>query len=138
MINRMRFFSDKRAITTVLSNLLLIVVAVGAMAIATTATYVVTTNLRESMSERIIVEDLWFYNSTGTVNIYISNVGKVAVHVSAVYINRSPESFPSPFSLEIGEHRWLNVSYTWTSNAPYYVDVVTSRGTHVGGYYEAP
>jgi hypothetical protein len=137
-MNRIRFFSDKRAITAVLSNLLLMVVAVGTMSIATTATYVVTTNLRESISERIIVEDLWFCNSTGTVNIYISNVGRVAVDVSAVYINRSSLSFLSPFSLEIGEHRWLNISYTWTSNDLYYVDVVTSRGTHVGGYYEAP
>jgi hypothetical protein len=137
-MNRIRFFPEKRAITTVLSNLLLMVVAVGAMAIATTATYVVTTNLRESMSERIIIEDLWFSNSTGTVNIYISNVGKVAVDVSAVYINRSSQSFLSPFSLEMGEHRWLNISYTWTSNSLYYVDVVTRRGTHVGGYYEAP
>lgn len=138
MINTIRFFSDKRAITTVLSNLLLMVVAVGAMAIATTATYVVTTNLRESMSERIIVEDLWFYNSTRTVDIYLSNFGKVAVHVSAVYINRTSQSFPSPFSLEIGKNGWLNVSYTWTPSGLYYVDVVTSRGTHVGGYYKAP
>jgi len=53
-----RFFWDKRAITPVLSNLLLTVVAVAAMSIATTATYVITTNLKETMSERIIIEDL--------------------------------------------------------------------------------
>ena len=52
-----RFFQDKKAITPVLSNLLLTVLAVAAMAIATTATYVVTTNLREIMSESIVVED---------------------------------------------------------------------------------
>lgn len=133
-----RFFGDKRAITPVLSNLLLTVVAVAAMSIATTATYVITTNLKETMSERIIIEDLWFNPSTGNINVYLRNVGKVAVHVSAVYVNHTSQSFTSLFSLEIGEHGWLNISYSWSSGSLHYVDVVTNRGTHVGGYYKAP
>jgi hypothetical protein len=133
-----RFFWDRRAITPVLSNLLLTVVAVAAMSIATTATYVITTNLKETMSERIIIEDLWFNPSTGNINVYLRNVGKVAVHVSAVYVNHTSQSFTSPFNLEIDEHDWLNISYSWTSGSLYYVDVVTTRGTHVGGYYKAP
>lgn len=132
-----RFFSDSRAITPVLSNLLLMVVAVGAMAIATTATYVITTNMREIMSERIIIEDLWFNNSTGNIQVYLRNVGKVAIHVSAVYINHTSQPF-SPFSLEIGEHGWLNISYSWVPNSLYYIDIVTTRGTHIAGYYKAP
>ena len=121
-----------------LSNLLLTVVAVAAMSIATTATYVITTNLRETMSERIIVEDLWFNNSTGDISVYLRNVGKVAVHVSATYVNHTSQSFTSPFSLEIGEHGWLNISYSWSSGSLHYVYIVTTRGTHVGGYYKAP
>jgi len=132
-----RFFWDKRAITPVLSNLLLTVVAVAAMSIATTATYVITTNLKETMSERVIIEDLWFNNSTGDINVYLRNVGKVAVHVSAVYVNHTSE-LTSPFNLEIGKHGWLNISYSWSSGSLYYVDIVTTRGTHVGGYYKAP
>jgi len=138
VVNWKRIFSEKRAITPVLSNLLLMVVAVGAMAIATTATYVVTTNLRENMSERVIIEDMWFNNVTNSVDIYLSNIGKVSVHVSMVYINHISQFFPSPFNLEIGKHDWLNVTYAWVSGGVYYVDVVTSRGTHVGGYYKAP
>jgi len=133
-----RFFRDRRAITPVLSNLLLTVVAVAAMSIATTATYVITTNLKETMSERIVLEDLWFNNSTGDMSVYLRNVGKVAVHVSAVYVNHTSQSFPSPFNLEIDEHGWLNISYTWSLGSLCYVDVVTTRGTHVGGYYKAP
>ncbi|MGB9778583.1 MAG: hypothetical protein ACPLW8_04180 [Candidatus Bathyarchaeales archaeon] len=132
-----RFLSDSRAITPVLSNLLLTVVAVGAMAIATTATYVITTNMREIMSERLIIEDLWFNNSTGNIQVYLRNVGKVAIHISAVYINHTSQSFSS-FSLEIGEHGWLNISYTWDSGSLYYIDIVTTRGTHVAEYYKAP
>jgi len=133
-----RFFRDRRAITPVLSNLLLTVVAVAAMSIATTVTYVITTNLKETMSERIIIEDLWFNNSTGDINVYVRNTGKFAVHVSAVYVNHTSQSFTSPFNLEIDEHDWLNISYNWTSGSLYYVDIVTTRGTHVGGYYKAP
>jgi hypothetical protein len=132
------FLHDKHAITPVLSNLLLTVVAVAAMALATTATYVITTNLRENMGERIIIEDLWFSNSTSNVKVYLHNIGKVAVHVSAVYINHTSQIFDSPFNLEIGAHDWLNIPYSWVSSGLYYVDIVTSRGFHVGGYYKAP
>jgi len=139
MARKRRFFADGRAITPVLSNLLLTVVAVAAMAIATTATYVITINLRETMGERIIMEDVWFSNSTGSIHIYIRNVGKVSIEVSGLYINHTPQSFNSPFRLEIGQHGWLNVSgYAWTSGSLYYINVVTKRGTHVADYYKAP
>ncbi len=137
MAKKFRCFHDKRGITPVLSNLLLTVVAVTAMSIATTATYVITNNLRETMSERIIIEDLWFNNSTGSISIYLRNIGKVAVHVSSIYVNHTAQAFKKPFSLEIGKHGWLNVSYSWVLGELHYIDVVTTRGTHVGGYYKA-
>ncbi|HDN05721.1 MAG TPA: hypothetical protein ENF90_01835 [Candidatus Bathyarchaeota archaeon] len=133
----MKIFLNKRAITPVLSNLLLTVVAVAAMSIATTATYVITTNLRETMGERVIIEDVWF-NPNGYISVYIRNIGKVNIHVSAVYVNHTRYSFTSPFNLEINEHGWLNISLSWDSTSLYYIDIVTSRGTHVGGYYKAP
>jgi hypothetical protein len=132
------FCSDRRAVTPVLSNLLLTVVAVAAMALATTATYAISANLRETMSERIIIEDLWFGNSSTSIDVYIRNVGKVTVHISAVYINHTSKSFTGPFDLEVDGHRWLSVSQEWVSGDLYSVDVVTTRGTHVGGYYKTP
>lgn len=133
-----RFFRDKRAVTPVLSNLLLTVVAVAAMSMATTATYVITVNLRENMSERIIIEDLWFNNSTGYISIYLRNLGKIAIHVSTIYVNHTPQVLTSPFYLEIEANNWLNISYSWASGSLYYVDIVTTRGTHVGDYFKAP
>jgi len=133
-----RLLCDKRAITPVLSNLLLMVVAVVAMAIATTATYMITTNLRETMSERVIVEDVWFNNSTGGISVYLHNIGKIAVHVSAVYVNHTKESSnPTPFIVEIGGHGWLNISCGWASGNLYYIDIITTRGTHVADNYKA-
>jgi hypothetical protein len=135
----LKFFMDKRAITPVLSNLLLMVVAVAAMSIAAATTYVITTNLREIMGERLIIEDVWFNNVSGTsqISIYIRNVGKVPIRISTVYINHT--RYPSP-TLELGldDHGWLNITYAWASNGLYHLDVVTMRGTHAGGYYKAP
>jgi len=138
MTSKIRFLHDKRAITPVLSNLLLTVVAVAAMAVATTATYVISTNMKETMSERLIIEDLWFNPSTGDVHVYLHNVGKVTIHVAAVYVNHTSQAFTTQSLLELNGHNWLNISCTWASGSLYYVDVVTTRGTHVGGYFEAP
>ncbi|MEM3703080.1 MAG: hypothetical protein QXX79_01455 [Candidatus Bathyarchaeia archaeon] len=135
----LRLFMDKRAITPVLSNLLLMVVAVAAMSIAAATTYVITTNLRETMGERLIIEDVWFNNAGGTrqISIYLRNVGKVPIRISAVYINHTRWSALT-LELELGDHGWLNVTYSWAPSSLYHLDVVTTRGTHAGGYYKAP
>ncbi|MGB9841979.1 MAG: hypothetical protein ACPLKZ_04550 [Candidatus Bathyarchaeales archaeon] len=133
-----RFLRDKRAITPVLSHLLLTVVAVAVMAIATSATFVITTNLRETMGERAVVEDVWFNSATGTVDVYVRNVGKTAIQVAAVYVNHVGKPFNSPFRLELNQHGWLNINCTWKSGETCYIDIVTTRGTHIAGYYKAP
>jgi hypothetical protein len=138
MARKRGLIHDGSAITPVLSNLLLTVVAVSIMALATTATYVISTNLRENMSERLIIEDVWFNPSTGNITVYLRNIGKISVQVSAVYVNHTSQVFTSHSKLEIDKNGWLNISQTWISQSLYYIDVVTSRGTHVGGFYEAP
>jgi len=131
-----RFFLDKRAITPVLSNVLLMVVAVAAMSVAATAAYVISNALHEAMGERLIIEDVWF-KSHGEISIYLRNVGKVDLEVSAVYINRTSVSF-TKLSLHVLDGGWLNITQDWNPGDLFYVDIVTRRGTHVGGYYKAP
>lgn len=136
----LRFLMDKRAISPVLSNLLLMVVAVAAMSIAAATTYVVTANLREVMGERFILEDVWFNNETGVnrVSIYIRNTGKVAITVSAVYINNTPIYSFARLDLEIGSHGWLNITYPWENGGIYRIKIVTSRGNNIESCYKAP
>jgi hypothetical protein len=129
-----RFFHDRRAISPVLSNLLLTVVAVAIMALATSATYIITIDLKENMSERIIIEDVWFAKSPTQIRAYFRNIGKVAAHISGVYVNHTSQSF-LPFDFEIGSHEWLNISCNWSAGNLYFLDIVTTRGTHVGAYY---
>lgn len=118
-----------------LSNILLMVIAVAGMSIAITATYVITGNLRDTMGERFIVEDVWF--RTDIVAIYLRNTGKKLIKFAAVYIDHEALSF-TPLSLEPLEHGWINVNYDWTPNMPFQVKIVTSRGTQVADYYKSP
>lgn len=130
-----KIFLNKKGIAPVLSNLLLMVIAVAGMSIVMTATYVITSNLRETMGERFIVEDAYF--TAGEVNLYLRNIGKAPIKIGAVYINYTAETFAS-LELDIGDHGWLNVTYYWDSGSLYHINVVTVRGTGVADYYESP
>lgn len=132
-----RFRHNKRAITPVLSELLLTIIAVSAMSIATTATYVITNNMRENMSERIVVEDVWFNTATQTIDVYLNNVGKVSISVVTVYINHTSQPVNRSFSLSLEDQQWLNIPNKWKADNIYYIDIVTNRGTHIAGYYKA-
>jgi hypothetical protein len=110
------------------------VIAVAAMSIAITATYVITDNLHDTMGERFIVEDVWF--TTGKISIYIRNVGKVSIKIAAVYVDHKPQSF-TPLELEENRHGWLNITYGWSSNSVYHLNIVTNGGTKVVDYYES-
>src|SRR3972149_10049002 len=104
---------DKRAITPVLSSLLLTVIAVAAMSVATSATYVITTNLRETMSERILAEDVWFNPATAPIDVYLLNTGKVNIHIQSVYVNHTSRSFDNPFNLQLKENGCLTILGGW-------------------------
>lgn len=130
-----RFLKDVKAISPVLSNVLLMLIAVAGMSIAITASYVITGNLRDTMGERFIVEDVWFTSSE--IAIYLRNTGKVSISIAAVYVNHTSQSF-SALTMEIEGHGWLNVTYAWSASTVYHINVVSSRGTQVVDYYRSP
>jgi E3 ubiquitin-protein ligase DOA10 len=135
-MNVKRFLRNKKGVTPVLSNVLLMAIAVAGMMIAITATYVITNNLRETMGERFIVEDVWF-NGSNEIAIYVRNIGKMPIEVVAVYVNYTSESF-TELKLGIENHGWVNVTYSWSSDSIYNIKVVTTRGTQVVDYYRSP
>ena len=130
-----RLSRNKRAITPVLSSVLMMLIAVAGMSIAITATYVITTNYHDIMGERLTIEDVYF--RTGGISIYVRNTGKIAFKLVSVYVNNTAQS-PASLDLEVGNHGWLNCSYTWVAGKVYYVSVATGRGTQVADYYRAP
>jgi len=130
-----KMLGNNKGITPVLSNLLLMVIAVAGMSIVMTATYVITSNLREIMGERFIVEDVWFKD--GEVDLYLRNVGRVPIKIGHVYVNYTAKS-SVPLELDTGNHGWLNITCSWNSNSVYHINIVTERGTQVADYYESP
>lgn len=130
-----KLLRNKKGITPVLSNVLMMLIAVAGMSIAITATYVITNNFHDIMGERFIVEDVWF--RTGAISIYLRNTGKVSITFSSVYVNTTAQSFTT-LQLEVANHGWLNFTYSWTANSVYYINVATGRGTQVANYYRAP
>jgi len=127
-----KLLRSKKAITPVLSNVLMMLIAVAGMSIAITATYVISGNLHDMMGERFIVEDVWF--RTNTIAIYVRNTGKVTISFAAVYVNYTSQSF-SALNLDATGRGWLNVTYSWNPNSLYYINIVSSRGTQVADYY---
>jgi len=87
------------------------------------------------MSERVIVEDVWF--NSGQISVYVRNIGRIKTSIDAVYINRISQELTS-LELEQGKHGWLNVTYNWSQDAEYEIKVVTQRGTQVVDYYISP
>ena len=130
-----KLWRSRRGVTPVLSSLLLTVIAVAGMSMAVTATYVITDGLHDNMGERVIVEDVWF--TSGQVSLYVRNVGRIAIKVDAVYVNRTAQSF-TPLELEQNKHGWLNVTYSWNADSAYEIKIVTKRGTQVVDYYMSP
>ena len=130
-----KLWRSRKGVTPVLSSLLLTVIAVAGMSMAVTATYVITDGLHDNMGERVIVEDVWF--TSGQVSLYVRNVGRIAIKVDAVYVNRTAQSF-TPLELEQNKHGWLNVTYSWNADSAYEIKIVTKRGTQVVDYYMSP
>ena len=130
-----KLWRNRRAITPVLSSLLLTVIAVAGMSIAISATYVITDGLHDSMGERLIVEDVWF--TADQISLYIRNIGKVSINVDAVYVNRTSQPF-TVLELEQDTHGWLNVTHNWNPDSAYEIKFVTGRGTNVVDYYVSP
>lgn len=131
----LRLWHNKRAITPVLSNVLLLVIAVAGMSISITATYVITGNLHETMGERFIIEDVWFTHDG--ISIYLLNTGKTKLNVEGIYVDYMQQML-TPIQLEPLQHGWTNITYAWTADTVYYLKIVTSRGTQVADHYKSP
>ncbi|MEJ2126118.1 MAG: hypothetical protein P8X87_01635 [Candidatus Bathyarchaeota archaeon] len=130
-----KLLRNKRGVSPVLSSLLLTVIAVAGMSIAVSATYVITNGLHDNMSERLIVEDVWF--NQDKISVYVRNIGRIKIDIDAIYINEINQGFSS-LELEEGQHGWLNSTYTWSPETEYHIKIVTGRGTIVADYYISP
>lgn len=124
----------KRGISPIVSSLLMLLVTVIAFsAVLSYANNFMTAqraNTLATIKERLVVEDIWF-QSNGTITIYVTNVGTAPLEITEIHINNENVDFnPSPLELsrlEVGE---ATFSFSWISGSEYSFVIITK-----GGYF---
>lgn len=141
--------NDRRAISPVVSHLILIAVVIvmgfAALAYARTistnyqAEYHQSVNSQiETLKENLAFECV-FYNSAGDVQVYFINAGSISVNIDKVYLSTSSNNvsytvkylngtLSSNHSLSPGDERQIYVQETLSSGT-YTVRVITDRGS---------
>jgi flagellin-like protein len=141
-----KLLGNRKAISPVLSTVLLILIVVTGMSVA--FGYFVSfvkdyqTGRGGSVMELVSIEDVWF-NPTGqrAIEIWLYNYGKVDVKMNAVYVNGAQLNFdPNPILIPVGKHN-CTIAYPtngWDYNTVYDLKLVTERGSAFEGEYASP
>ena len=149
-----RIIGSRRAISTLLANVLVVtmVVSLGTMLFIWTTGVIGAyqggagvwfSTRSEVMKERLAIEEVWFTNVMGqdhkNVTIYIRNVGANELKISAVYVN-STQAWTGTKALEVGQVDKISLTLTtsWGRGCVTYISVATLRGNIVKGYWQAP
>ena len=93
------------------------------------------------MSERFIIEDIWFRNSSGTrtlVTIFIRNIGDVELNITRFKIDDIRYT-NTPGGLELSPDiaGSMNVTFLWSPETTYKIEIKTDRGNFVTLYETA-
>ena len=136
---------NKKAVSAVLSTILMILIVVVGMSIAFAffINYVKDYQLGRGSSvlEMAEIEDVWFhtYAVNGTVDVWLYNYGKIGIQISSIYIDGIPANFNSTLSIiQVGQHAKIIISMNWTSSKSYDIKIITTRSTTFEGKYLAP
>jgi len=145
------FIGSKRAISTLLANVLVVtmVVALGTMLFIWTTGVMGTyqggagvwfSTRGEVMKERLAIEEVWFTGlDRKNITIYIRNVGANEIKIAAVYVN-STQVWTGTKTLEVGQVDRISLTLTtsWGRGCVTYISVATLRGNVAKGYWQAP
>lgn len=126
-----KFRVSKKAVSPVIATLLMIAVAVAASVIV----YVWSAGLLGTLmggggsqvKEQLIME-AYDWTASGTLTLYLRNVGSASSNVTAVYVGGNPGTL-TPISLNPGDAQSLDVTgVSGSSGVAYTVKVVTRSG----------
>ena len=139
----MRFTEQKkRGISPVVAALLLVVIVVAGFSVlyATTDNWIRAQRRNEFfyMQERFVIEDIWFRTSGGTrslVTVFLRNNGGVDLNVTQVKIDDTTYT-NTPGGLELNPDLagGMNVTFSWTPDTTYKIELKTARGYIVTAY----
>jgi flagellin-like protein len=140
-----RLLKNKKALSPVLSTILMIVIVVIGMTIAFGffVNYVrdFQAGRGSSVMELLDVEDVWF-KPASDVEIQLYNYGKIDAKISSVYVDGLLVDFtPTEIQVLVGKHAKMTISLTspWAPNGVSYdIKIVTERGSVFEGEYVSP
>lgn len=144
-----QLWKNRKAISPVVSALLMLMVVMSAFAIIYPFTQQYVSNYQQTtglaLQEWFVIEDVWFTTQDGEkiIKIHVFNAGRVGITLEAVYIR--PEggsekriSLSEPLSLGVGEDGSITLPYDYTNGVTYHISVVSNRGVLCEGDYTAP
>lgn len=142
---RVKLFKRSRAVSPIISALLMIVITVSGFSLtfmmANTWISVQRLGPLLALQERLAMEDVWFMtNTTGKyICVYSRNVGKVELEIYSMMVNNVVPSgiAPAKLRLPLGFGGWMNASYDWVVGTTYKIDVLTDRGAVMTTYAAA-
>ena len=151
-----RKLSDRRAVSTVIATVLMILIVTIGLGILLnfvinyTGTY--QKGQGSSVLESLTVEDVWFnHPGNNQITVWVYNTGKVSVTVNSIYINgvlvlSSPgpqnillnRSHVNGTAIPVNGHAQFYIPRSVTESSAYDIKLITNRGSSFeGNYYYA-
>lgn len=145
----MNLVRNEKAVAPVVASLILVVITVGAFSILMSVTTqwlsLQRTNEMQTISERLIIEDVWFLPSPNNriIRLTVTNVGKVGLKIHIITVNGSPlweKTGGDMVSLEAGETATIDIllESKWIANTKYTIKIITERGNEFENIYTSP
>jgi len=163
---RIRRLKHKLAISTIVANMMMIVITLSLAAILVAwagTTYgafsggsqLYFNQRQQALQERFVVEEVYFNNTSSNHNIiiFVRNVGAINITLVAIYINGNPQSSfttPSvpagyckvlPAPLGVQQMCVFNMTYgssNWTSGTIFTIVATSSRGNQATATARGP
>ena len=144
----MRIISNKRAISQVISTLIIVGTlftmfaiiypwSISSLTLSQSRANAWYSSQEAAAQERFVIE-MAYFNSTApeSIDIYIRNVGEIDIHVVSIYINDSVQAtidpaLPEQIYVKTGGNNNLikfNIAYTWENDKTYRFIIVSERG----------
>ena len=144
----MRIISNKRAVSQIISTLIIVGTLFAMFAIIYPWSIQSLTlsqsranawySSQEAAAQERFVMEMAYFNSTApeSIDIYIRNVGEIDIEVDSIYINETLQStinpaLPAPIYVKTEGNNNIvkfNIAYTWENDKTYRFIIVTERG----------
>jgi len=134
-----RLFGSRRALSPVLSTVLMILVTIIGMSVLFGFFVNYAKDFQvgsgSAVRESLVIEDVCF-NGTRHAEVWVYNVGKIDLTVSAVYVDDKLVSSFAAVDVAVGEHEVLMLKSPFRAGDTYDLRIVTSRGSAYEGLYK--